>query len=111
MSNTVISPEFFATVKEDVSAYIQKKLLGMEIEVTDLELHNSSLTKTFRAYLTLKRTTNLKALFLAEQIIIKEIENKFSFRPYAFYWRYQAEPGVAPTNKKGGKDEKEEKDN
>ena len=55
---------------------------------------NSASTKTLRAYITLKRTSNLKALFLAEQIISKEIEQKFSFVPYAFYWRYQPEPAL-----------------
>ncbi len=103
MSNTVISPEFFATVKADVSIFIRKKLQGMEIEVTDIELHNSSTTKTFRAYITLKRTTNLKALFLAEQIIIKDIEQKFLFQPHVFYWRYQSEPVEAPTVTVAGK--------
>lgn len=100
MSNTVISQELFATIKADVSTFIKKKLRGMEIEVTDLELHNSSLTKTFRVYLTLKRTTNLKALFLAEQIVIKEIEQKFLFQPHAFYWRYQAESIIETPVKK-----------
>lgn len=91
MAPTEISPELFKVVNADVSAFIKKKLKSMEIEVTDLELHNSSLTKTFRVYLTLKRTTNLKALFLAEQILAKEIEKQFLFHPHAFYWRYRPE--------------------
>ena len=91
MSHPVISQELFNAVNADVSTFIKKKLKGMEIEVTDLELHNSSATKTLRVYLTLKRTTNLKALFLAEQIIAKEIEKQFLFRPHAFYWRYLPE--------------------
>lgn len=88
MSHPVISQELFNAVNADVSAFIKNKLKIMEIEVTDLELHNSSSTKTFRVYLTLKRTTNLKALFLAEQIIAKEVEKQFLFHPHAFYWRY-----------------------
>lgn len=91
MALTVITPEFFNAINADVSTFIKNKLKVMEIEVTDLELHNSSATKTFRAYLTLKRTTNLKALFLAEQILAKEIEQQFSFHPHAFYWRYLPE--------------------
>ena len=91
MAHTVISPELFKAVNAEVSTFIKKKLKNMEIEVTDLELHNSSLTKTFRVYITLKRTTNLKALFLAEQIIDKEMEKQFQFHPHAFYWRYRPE--------------------
>lgn len=94
MSTTAISQQLFLTIKAELSTLIKKKLLGMEIDVIDLELHNSSSTKTLRAYITLKRTSNLKALFLAEQIICKEIEQKFSFVPYAFYWRYQPEPAL-----------------
>ena len=67
----VISPELFNTVRKDVARYIKKKLKGMEIDVTDMELHNSSLTKTIRVYATLGRTTNLKALYLAEQMVTK----------------------------------------
>ncbi len=92
---TTISPEFFNAVNANVSSHIRKKLQAMEIEVVDLELHNSSLTKTFRVYLTLKRTANLKALCVAEQILTKEIERQFLFRPHAFYWRYCPDaPGV-----------------
>jgi hypothetical protein len=85
---TTISPELFRTINADVSQYIRKKLIAMEIDVADLELHNSSLTKTLRVYLTLRRTANLKALSMAENILIEEIVRRFSFRPHAFYWRY-----------------------
>ncbi len=91
MSITVISPDLFNTINADVSAYIRQKLQHLELDVTDVELHNSASTKTFRVYVTLKRTTNLKALFLAEQVMAKEIEQKFLFLPYAFYWRYRPE--------------------
>lgn len=69
----------------------------MDFEVVDLDLHNSSLTKTFRVYLTIKRAVNLKTLHLAEQILIEEIERKFAFRPHAFYWRYALTNGQADT--------------
>ncbi len=92
MSKSIVGPELFKVVNADVSAYIKKKLLSMELDVTDIDLHNSASTKTFRVYVTLKRTTNLKALFLAEQVICKEIEKEFLFLPYAFYWRYKPEP-------------------
>lgn len=85
---STISPELFKTINADVSAYIRNKLHAMNIEVVELELHNSSLTKTLRVYLSLKRSANLKALALAEQILIGEIMRKFSFRPHAFYWRH-----------------------
>lgn len=85
---TTISPEFFNTVNANVSSHIRRKLQAMEIDVVDIELHNSSQTKTFRVYLTLKRTASLKALCVAEQILVKEIERQFQFRPHAFYWRY-----------------------
>ena len=91
---TVITAEFFNTVSAKVSKHIKNKLAVMEIDVIDVELHNSSLTKTFRAYISVKRTANIKALYLAEQIISEEIEQQFGFRPYAFYWRYCPEiPG------------------
>ena len=86
---TTISPEFFNTVNADVSSFIRKRLVAMNIELTDLELHNSSLTKTFRVYLTVKRAANLKALYVAEQILIQEIARQFSFRPQGFYWRFR----------------------
>jgi len=91
MVHTEISSERFNALNADVSMFIKNKLKNMEIEVTDLELHNSSLTRTFRAYVTLKRTTNLKALFLAEQILAKEIQKQFLFHPHAIYWRYRPE--------------------
>lgn len=87
----VISPELFNTVRKDVSRYIKKKLKGMEIDVTDMELHNSSLTKTIRVYATLSRTTNLKALYLAEQMVTKELQQEFRLQVHAFYWRYLPE--------------------
>jgi ribosome maturation factor RimP len=83
----VISPELFNTVRKDVSRYIKKKLKGMEIDVTDMELHNSSLTRTIRVYATLSRTTNLKALYLAEQMVTKELQQEFRLEVHAFYWR------------------------
>ena len=91
----VLSPELYNAVRRDVSKHIKKKLRGMEIEVTDLELHNSTLTKTLRAYVTLSRTTNLKALYLAEQMICKELQQEFGMRPHAFYWRYLPEEKAA----------------
>jgi hypothetical protein len=87
----VISPELFNTVRKDVARYIKKKLKGMEIDVTDMELHNSSLTKTIRVYATLGRTTNLKALYLAEQMVTKELQQEFRLQVHAFYWRYLPE--------------------
>lgn len=85
---SIISHDFFHMVNADVSRHIRSKLQAMEMELVDLELHNSSLTKTFRVYLTLRHAANLKALHLAEKILVQEIEQKFSFRPHAFYWRY-----------------------
>ncbi len=96
MSNsTVLSPELFNKISKDMSAYIRKKLLGMEIDATDLELHNSSLTKTLRVYVTVSRTNNLKALHLAEHMICEELQHQFAMRPHAFYWRYQPEHKAA----------------
>ncbi|MGZ3238128.1 MAG: hypothetical protein ACXWIN_11155 [Burkholderiaceae bacterium] len=91
MQNTSITQDVFSSVSAELSAFIKDRLKHMQFDVTNLELHNSSLTKTVRVYITLKRTTNLKALALAEQTIIKEIEEKFQFHPHVFYWRYQAE--------------------
>ncbi|MFP5391350.1 MAG: hypothetical protein ACLGI6_07365 [Gammaproteobacteria bacterium] len=71
-----------------MSKHIRKKLLAMEIDVTEIEIHNSSLTRTLRCYVTLARTTNLKALRLAEQMVCNELEEAFAIRPHAFYWRY-----------------------
>ncbi len=85
---SVISHDFFCMVNADVSRHIRDKLHAMDMELIDLELHNSSMTKTFRVYLTLRRPVNLKALHLAEKILMQEIEQKFFFRPHAFYWRY-----------------------
>ncbi len=84
----VLSPELFNTVRKDVAGYIKKKLKGMEIEVADLELHNSSLTRTLRIYVTVGRTTNLKALYLAEQMVCKELDQEFRVQLHACYWRY-----------------------
>jgi ribosome maturation factor RimP len=98
----VISPELFNTVRKDVARYIKKKLKGMEIDVTDMELHNSSQTRTLRVYATLSRTTNLKALYLAEQMVSKELMAEFRVQIHAFYWRYlpeekaATEPAAAP---------------
>ena len=86
-----ISPELFNTIRQDVARSIKKKLKGMEIDVTDMELHNSSLTKTIRVYVTLSRTTNLKALYLAEQMVMKELSQEFRLQVHAFYWRYLPE--------------------
>ncbi len=86
-----ISPELFNSVRKDVARYIKKKLKGMEIDVTDMELHNSSQTRTLRVYATLGRTTNLKALYLAEQMVSKELLQEFGVPIHAFYWRYLPE--------------------
>ncbi len=90
-----LSPELFKAVKRDVATHIKKKLRGMEIDVTDMELHNSSQTKTLRVYVTLSRTTNLKALYLAESMICKELQTEFAMQPHAFYWRYLPEDKTA----------------
>ena len=91
MTNPSITQDLFSSVSAELSAFIKDRLKYMQYDVTNLELHNSSLTKTVRVYITVKRTTNLKALALAEQTIIKEIAEKFQFHPHVFYWRYQAE--------------------
>lgn len=90
-----ISPELFNTVRKDVARYIKKKLKSMEIDVSDLEMHYSSLTKTIRVYATLSRTTNLKALYLAEQMVMKEVNHEFRLQVHAFYWRYLPEEKAA----------------
>ncbi|MDB5907866.1 MAG: hypothetical protein JWP34_1980 [Massilia sp.] len=96
MSNAkFLSPELFKAVKRDVAKHIKKKLRGMEMDVTDMELHNSSQTKTLRVYVTLSRTTNLKALYLAEKMICKELQDEFAMQPHAFYWRYLPEEKAA----------------
>jgi hypothetical protein len=87
----VLSPELFNAVRKDVARYIKKKLKGMEIDVTDMDLHNSSQTRTLRVYATLGRTTNLKALYLAEQMVTKELLQEFRVQIHAFYWRYLPE--------------------
>lgn len=89
---TTISQDFFKTINADVSSHIKKKLHAMDIEVAALELHNSSLTKTFRVYLTVTKAVNLKTLYMAEQIVCQEIEKQFAFRPHAFYWCYRPDP-------------------
>lgn len=91
-NSSAISSDFFRLVNADVSRHIRAKLQAMDIELIDLELHNSSSTKTFRVYVTLQRAANLKALHLAEKILVQEIEQKFCFRPHAFYWRYLPPP-------------------
>jgi hypothetical protein len=92
MSNTsVLSQELFKTVSKDMSAFIRKKLRGMEIDATEVELHNSSQTKKLQVYVTVSRTNNLKALHLAEHMICEEIQHQFSIRPHAFFWRYLPE--------------------
>jgi len=90
-----LSPDVFNVIRKDVSKYIKKKLKGMEIDVTDLDLHNSSQTRTLRVYVTLSRTTNLKALYLAEQMVTKELLHEFKVQVHAFYWRYLPEEKLA----------------
>jgi hypothetical protein len=48
-----------------------------------------------RVYVTLTRTTNLKALYLAESMICKELQAEFAMQPHAFYWRYLPEDKLA----------------
>lgn len=83
-----VSPELFSKIQKEVAKYIKKKLLAMEMDVTSMELHNSSVTKTLRVYVTVSRTTNLKALYLAETMVCKELRQEFGMSPDAFYWRY-----------------------
>ena len=91
----VLSSEVFLAVRKDMSKYIKKKLKSMEIDVTDMDLHNSSQTRTLRVYATLSRTTNLKALYLAEQMVSKELMQEFRVQVHAFYWRYLPEGKTA----------------
>jgi hypothetical protein len=91
MTNPSVTQDMFNSLSAELSTFIKERLKYMQFDVTDLELHNSSLTKTVRVYVTIKRTTNLKALALAEQTIIQEITDRFMFHPHAFYWRYKAE--------------------
>lgn len=96
MSNAKpLSPALFNTVNRDMSRHIKKKLRGMEMDVAHIELHNSSQTRTLRVYVTLTRTTNLKALYMAESMICKELHAEFSLQPHAFYWRYLPEDKLA----------------
>jgi hypothetical protein len=89
--SAIVSPELFNSIGKDMSAFIRKKLSGMEIDAIEVELHNSSLTKRLQVYITVSRTNNLKALHLAEHMICEEIEHQFSLRPHAFFWRYLPE--------------------
>lgn len=92
MSNSkILSQELFNKVSKELSIFIRKKLRGMEIDATELELHNSTLTKRLQVYVTVNRTNNLKALHLAEHMICEEIQHQFSVRPHAFFWRYLPE--------------------
>ena len=95
-----VSPELFNKIQKEVAKYIKKKLLAMEMDVTAMELHNSSATGTLRVYITVSRTTNLKALYLAETMVCQELQQEFGMHPHAFYWRYSpahkaAEPATA----------------
>lgn len=83
-----LSPALFKAVSGDMAAHIKEKLRAMEMDVAAMELHNSSQTRTLRVYVTLTRTTNLKALHLAEATICKQLQAEFSMQPHAFYWRY-----------------------
>lgn len=84
-----LSPALFKAVSGEMARHIKQKLRAMEMDVTAMELHNSSQTRTLRVYVTLARTTNLKALYMAESIICKQLQEEFSMQPHAFYWRYQ----------------------
>lgn len=96
MSNAkFLSPELFKAVNRDMARHIKKKLRAMEMDVAEMELHNSSQTRTLRVYVTLTRTTNLKALYLAESMICKELQDEFAMQPHAFYWRYLPEEKLA----------------
>ena len=83
-----VSPDVFKKIQKEVAKYIKKKLLAMEMDVSAMELHNSSSTKTLRVYVTVSRTHNLKALYLAETMVCKELLQEFGMAPHAFYWRY-----------------------
>lgn len=85
----------YNTVRKEVVLHIRRKLRSMEFDVTALELHHSSSTKTLRVYVTMSRTTNLKALYLAETILCKELQAQFGLQPHAFYWRYFPEHKAA----------------
>lgn len=85
----------YNTVRKEVARHIRHKLRSMEFDVTALELHHSSSTRTLRVYVTLSRTTNLKALYLAETIVCEELQQRFGLQPHAFYWRYCSEQRTA----------------
>jgi hypothetical protein len=89
--STILSPKIFNRIGKDMSAFIRKKLCGMEIDAIEVELHNSSLTKRLQVYITVSRTNNLKALHLAEHMICEEMQHQFSLQPHAFFWRYLPE--------------------
>ena len=89
MTVTVISPRLFSVVQADLLAFIQKKLEDMGLDATEVDLHHSASFNSFRVYVTVSRTTNIKALYLAEQVISKEVGEKFRFLPNAFFWRYR----------------------
>ncbi len=89
MSNAkAVSQELFSTLQKGVAKTIKKKLRDMQIDVSSMELHNSTSTKTLRVYVTVSRTTNLKALYLAESVICKQVQEEFGMCPHAFFWRY-----------------------
>ncbi|MDQ1813506.1 hypothetical protein RBA41_09340 [Massilia sp. CCM 9210] len=90
-----VNSALYNAVRKDVARYVRNKLRSMELDVTALELHNSSSTKTLRVYVTVSRTTNLKALYLAETIVCQELQKEFGLRPDAFYWRYHPERKAA----------------
>ncbi|HEX8614776.1 MAG TPA: hypothetical protein VF800_26130 [Telluria sp.] len=85
----------YNSVRKEVARHIRHQLRSMEFDVTALELHNSSSTKTLRVYVTISRTTNLKALYLAETIVCQELQKQFGLQPHAFYWRYFPEHKAA----------------
>ncbi len=90
-----VSPDVFNKIRKEVAKYIKRKLVAMEMDVSAMELHNSSSTNTLRVYVTVSRTHNLKALYLAETMVCKELVQEFGMRPDAFYWRYHPEQKAA----------------
>ncbi|NHZ61671.1 hypothetical protein [Massilia genomosp. 1] len=90
-----VDTALYNSVRKEVARHIRHKLRSMEFDVTALELHNSSSTKTLRVYVTISRTTNLKALYLAETIVCQELQAQFGLQPHAFYWRYCPEHKAA----------------
>lgn len=97
MSNLAppVSQTVFNAVNRDVAHFVRKKLSGMGIEAVDVELHNSTLTKTMRVYVTLDVPADLKILFFAEQFVTQEIESEFKIRPHVFYWCFRPKEDVA----------------